>query len=437
MSLHRPNMLRFSNYMTECVEFLENLPNVELNDCRLVAWIQLQRIMEECSTSFAFEDPGATVSLEEPRIQLMLKGFEKKLKGWREHLMPGVMNGGAAFRSDNRVKTDNRIETLLMSFHVNNVYLHEMALYPDHNVEDFRPPFLVTTTTHCRDNTNISPAYLDAIVICLSSTHALLTVFLTTSVEVLRVVPVVTYVRMAYGAVVLAKLHFSAISPNSEIGKVLDHDSLQVSQYLNRLVIHLVAVVGTEKHRVASKFLMILIKLKAWYGQHKMQSHSTMNRHEQLEPCMHIRPQQMEMEGGTVSPRQGVSPKRQKIVHESKRTESSGLEPPREDNDFLPKAKSNDSSKNDGEIFANSEFDMAEIEHFHQTTTNDPPLETFNVLPHVEFPFSNSTDFSSDELILFNGLNSSSEDLNGWILNTRLFDDSNNVESLPGLPDWV
>ena len=51
--------------------------------------------MEECSTSFAFDDPSASISLEEPRIQLMLKGFEKKLKNWRESLVPGVMNGEA------------------------------------------------------------------------------------------------------------------------------------------------------------------------------------------------------------------------------------------------------------------------------------------------------------------------------------------------------
>lgn len=97
MSLHRPNMLRFSNYMLECIEFLENSPNAGLNDHRLVSLIQLQRIMEECSTSFAFDDPSAAISLDEPRIQLMLKGFEKKLKLWREDLLPGVMNGEAAF----------------------------------------------------------------------------------------------------------------------------------------------------------------------------------------------------------------------------------------------------------------------------------------------------------------------------------------------------
>lgn len=106
MSLHRPNMLRFSNYMSECIEFLENSPNAALNDHRLIAWIQLQRIMEECSTSFAFDDPSAIISLEEPRIQLMLKGFEKKLNGWRESLRPGIMNGEALFRLSHSMKTN-------------------------------------------------------------------------------------------------------------------------------------------------------------------------------------------------------------------------------------------------------------------------------------------------------------------------------------------
>lgn len=428
-------MLRFTNYMAECVEFLESSPNALLNDRRLVAWIQLQRIMEGCSTSFEFDDPSATVSLEEPRIQLMLKGFEKKLKGWRENLIDGVMNGEHAFRLISSMKIYAQIVTLLMSFHVNNIYLHELALYPDHNAEDFRPPFLVKTTTHVKDkNTSISPAYLDAIMICLSSTHALLTVFLKTSVETLRVVPIVTYVRMAYGAVVLTKLHFSALSLTSEIGKVLDHDSLQVSQYLNRLVIHLVAIVGAEKNRMASKFLMILIKLKAWYGQHSMQAQSTLNGDEQLEPCMHIRPQYMEPESVTASPQQGASLKRQKIFHKSK-IEIHGAEPPLEDNDINQQAKSNDLIENNGEIFANNEVDIAEMNPVYQMSESGPlTCETEHTLPHEEFQFSNSIDFSSDDLILFDGANSFSEDPDSWMLNTRLFD---GMGPLPELPDWV
>lgn len=315
-----------------------------------------------------------------------------------------------------------------------------MALYPDHNAEDFRPPFLVKTTTHAEENSSICPAYLDAIIICLSSTHALLTAFLETSVEILRVVPIVAYVRMAYGAVVLTKLHFSAISPTSGIGKVLDHDSLQVSHYLNRLVIHLMAVVGVEKNRMASKFLMILIKLQRWHSQHRLQAHSTMNCDEQLEPCMHIRPDSV-----TEPPRQEVSPKRQKLVHESEKIGFRGLQPPLNDVNCSPQANSNKSNKNDDEISANNEvdIDLAEMHPFHQMSTNNPStLETEYTLPHEIFQFSNSIDFSSDDLVLFNGLNPSSEELESWITNARLFDDSNtglntSLASLPGPPDWV
>lgn len=303
-----------------------------------------------------------------------------------------------------------------------------MALYPDHNAEDFRPPFLVKTTTQSQQNSSISPAYLDAIMICLSSTHALLTAFLETSVETLRVVPVVAYVRMAYGAVVLTKLHFSAISPLSEIGKVLDHESLQVGQYLNRLVIHLMAVVGTEKNRVASKFLMILIKLKAWYDQHRIPVHSPISFDEQLEPCMHLRPQHTETESVTVSRQQGVLSKRQKIVHESDNLEFRGLEPPSNDINCLPQAKSNNMNKNDEEILAISEAGLTQM-----STTDPPTLEAEYILPHDGIQFINSFNFSSDDLILFNGHNPSTEDLDSWILNARLFDDGN----LPFLPDWV
>ena len=315
----------------------------------------------------------------------------------------------------------NRTETLLMSFHVNNIYLHEMALYPDYNAEDFRPPFLVKTTTQAKNNKSVSPAYLDAIMICLSSTHALIAAFLNTSIKTLRVVPIVTYVRMAYAAVVLTKLHFSAVSPSSEIGKFLDRDSLQVSQYLHKLVIHLTAVVGAEKNRMASKFLMILVKLRAWYGQHRMQVHSKMIPDGQLEPCMHIRPHRTEPAGVTASPLQVVALKRQKIVRESE-TELRGLETPVNGTNSLPQAESDNNYQNDVEIFANDEVELAEMNDSPQRSAKAPPtFETEYLLPHSEFHFSNSIDFSSEDLVLFNGLNPSSDDLDSWVLNARLF----------------
>lgn len=93
MSLRQPNMMRFTSWMAECVECLENSSEAAPTDKRLAAWVKLQRIMEETVTSFALDDPDATVSLVDPRVQLRLKGFEKQLEEWKKNIDPHVMNG--------------------------------------------------------------------------------------------------------------------------------------------------------------------------------------------------------------------------------------------------------------------------------------------------------------------------------------------------------
>lgn len=93
ISTRRPNMLRFTTWMAECVDYLETSQDAAPTDKRLVAWVRLQRIMEEFGTAFAFDDPSETVSLIEPRTQLMLKGFEKKLEIWKSNTPSLVLNG--------------------------------------------------------------------------------------------------------------------------------------------------------------------------------------------------------------------------------------------------------------------------------------------------------------------------------------------------------
>lgn len=92
ISLRRPNMLRLSNWMAECIDYFEASPDAAPTDKRFIAWVKLQRLMEECGNAFSFDDPSTSPSLAESRIQLMLKGFEKQMENWKNSIAPGVMN---------------------------------------------------------------------------------------------------------------------------------------------------------------------------------------------------------------------------------------------------------------------------------------------------------------------------------------------------------
>ena len=136
ISLRRPNMFRFSNWMAECMEYLETSSDAAPTDKLLIAWIKLQRIMEECGNSFSFDDPSSTPSLSENHTQFVLRGFEKQLENWKNNTTPSLMDRRHIPNTDHLMTLlIRRTEALFMNFHVNNVYLHEISMHPDHDSE--------------------------------------------------------------------------------------------------------------------------------------------------------------------------------------------------------------------------------------------------------------------------------------------------------------
>lgn len=93
MAQRRPNLLRFTKFMDECIEVLENSPEAEPSDKTLCQWVKLQKIAEEVGIGFAFDDPNADISIDDLRIQFTLKGFARQLEEWRSKCPKEVWQG--------------------------------------------------------------------------------------------------------------------------------------------------------------------------------------------------------------------------------------------------------------------------------------------------------------------------------------------------------
>jgi hypothetical protein len=160
---------------------------------------------------------------------------------------------------------------LKMSDHVVNLYMHEVALHVDHNVEEFKPPFTEDTLRGVSDTEQVSltAAHVGALSVCLQSVDGIFETFLQLDVETVRCLPVINFVRIAYAVVVLIKMYFAAVTPNSELGKVIDKNNMKVEQYLDGLVAIFSASAADKKSRPSHKFLMVLIMLKTWFGRQR------------------------------------------------------------------------------------------------------------------------------------------------------------------------
>ncbi|KAH9834686.1 GAL4-like Zn(II)2Cys6 (or C6 zinc) binuclear cluster DNA-binding domain [Teratosphaeria destructans] len=248
LSLRRPNMLRVSSYIRECVEHLERAHDALPSDRTVVAWVKLIMIAEEISTAFCFDDPGGLARITELRTQIMIQDFEKRLTAWFTSTPAEDINPSG----------------IIMYYSI-RLYLYEVALHVDHSPDDFRAPYQMGAITPNLQCGEIPTKVLsEAIAECINCSHGLLETFLAIDIDSCRAMPVFSYVRVSFAAFVLSKLCLSAGHPASMISRMLDTSSLQVDAYLDRAVLHVRNIVGTHRARVPAIFLALLFKLRQW-----------------------------------------------------------------------------------------------------------------------------------------------------------------------------
>jgi len=237
-------MFPYSSFIASCIDYLKKSPYALPSDKHLIAWVEMQRIAEECGNSFSFDDPTVPFSMSDPRMQLTLKGFENRLEDWKKSTDPSVIT-----------------PSLAMHYYQNKIFLQEFAMMVK-NADDFQPPQLFNTRT--ARTKPISAASANAIMIVIESAHLLLEAMLSMPDDVMKSLPVICYVRMSYSVVLLIKLSAAATAPNSELGKILDVESLRVDHYLKAIIARLKNIAD---YRVAHKFMQIVVKVAMWRHQ--------------------------------------------------------------------------------------------------------------------------------------------------------------------------
>ncbi|CAD6448032.1 cec9174f-2bc2-40fd-a4de-ef3d17758d1d [Sclerotinia trifoliorum] len=253
MGLRRQNIIGWTSFMAESVDILENSPEAAPTDRILTQWVRSQRIAEEVGISFSMDEPGANISIADPKVQYALKGFEQELDKWSSSIPPDVQT-----------------PSLKLTEHVINLYMHEVAMHVDHNVEEFKPPFTEETLHSGPETTDVlTSAHIAALSCCLTSIDGIFETFLQFDVEVIRCLPIAHFVRVAYAVVVLIKMYFAAANPNGELGKVFIKDNMKVEHYLDGLVEVFRASAADERSRPAAKFLMVLMMLKTWFHRQR------------------------------------------------------------------------------------------------------------------------------------------------------------------------
>ncbi|KAG7292679.1 hypothetical protein NEMBOFW57_002716 [Staphylotrichum longicolle] len=247
MALHRPNLIRWTPFVAECMDVLESSPDAVPTDKYLCHLVWTHKLAEEVGIQFSMDDPASTPNLAEPRTQHALKGFERELERYLY-----------------AIPKDFQQPSLKMSFHVINLYMHEVATHNDASDECRHPSEALLGS-----DSPLPPAHINALSACLTAIDGIFEVFLSLDVHTIRCLPVFNFVRVAYAVVVLIKLYFAASSPKSELGKVINKDQMKVEEHLGNLLEKFRATAADDRSRPAAKFLVVLVMIRSWFQKQK------------------------------------------------------------------------------------------------------------------------------------------------------------------------
>ncbi|KAH8892700.1 hypothetical protein GQ53DRAFT_646295 [Thozetella sp. PMI_491] len=269
LSYHRPNVLRYDQWVEHCLAGLES--SSSLSDRRLVELAKLQRLVEETFEALGL-DNETSADISDVRANFALAACVEQVEQWRRSTAQQIMNG-----------------PMIIHCQMILIKLHEHALYDGHDLSDFRPPYIIRS--HPQTKKPFAEAGWEAarsFALCVTSAHSLIHSFLNLSTDVLKSVPVIIYTRMMYATVVLIKCHVSMKMSlelmNGEVGEDLD-----VKGVLLRLLDKLdsVQLQQQEPIPVPAVFRSILSNVAEWCKNHL--NHGLHRIEEDIiEPLIHL-----------------------------------------------------------------------------------------------------------------------------------------------------
>ncbi len=154
---------------------------------------------------------------------------------------------------------------MMLQYYHTQLYLHEVGLHDDHPAGQFIPPWTLSKIISIDINPQSTPPNVNCIAVSISAAHCLLDTLLGMTIDELRSLPLVNFVRTAYCMITLIFIYISAKSPLSKIGSVISPGSVRLDFYFNAIVEKLVQAVGPKEFRAPATFLGMIMRWQNWF----------------------------------------------------------------------------------------------------------------------------------------------------------------------------
>ncbi|OKL59636.1 hypothetical protein UA08_05241 [Talaromyces atroroseus] len=245
-SLKRVFLVRWNQYMDDCIEVLERSSQYFPSDTILIHWIRLAHIMEQVGTQFSIDDGSAGFKLEDSRVQYSLKAYEKVLQRWHQ----GTANLALS-----------RIQKVIFeqSIHLVRIFMHESALH-------FELDDIISRQITGRGSVDTRSAErINSLIICVTSVHKALDAAFCLQIEDILAIPGIVTARIGCCAIILIKLSVMVSTPENQIRAIYDVPDLRAEHYVDKCEEWLRRVGSLKGGRSFSHVEKIINSLNLWF----------------------------------------------------------------------------------------------------------------------------------------------------------------------------
>jgi hypothetical protein len=145
-----------------------------------------------------------------------------------------------------------------------NLYTHEVAIHFDHDVDDFRPPPMMTDDIPVNLEDSLTPAHINALTGCIESFRSMYDAFFDMDVHTIQNLPNFYIVRNSYAAAALIKIA-GMRRRNGATFEAIMTPTLDVESYLDKMIAILGKAANGNQLSIAHSFTYVLGRFKKWH----------------------------------------------------------------------------------------------------------------------------------------------------------------------------
>lgn len=225
-------------------------------------------------------DPARSVSISDPKTLMKIQDYQSRIECLPLGQLPSLEKCELPFFlkiCDTCLKFEgltitNRSALVEFGRFASSLYLHELVLHVNHNIDEFKAPFCAKSLNTCDfvDMHDYTPSRLSKLRALILAAQGLLDNFLRLSVSDMVTLPPHIYGgRVIYAVVLLMKLHKSLTVSARGINEYINADELRLEAYIEHLMLISKSLIAKDGRNALSRAFLVIPQLKQWFQVHK------------------------------------------------------------------------------------------------------------------------------------------------------------------------